>query len=676
MSQETRASQLAQDLDVEPARLTETYSGEGTTNQPIIDYIKPGEKINNIFTAKLKGIAINDKDSPDVEVSRLDDWKPTYVFTDKRVLGIMPMINVNDSEYDREHEILYSSITDVQTHFGWTKSRMEIEANGHNYHLWFSSTDKEDIDDTREYIIRNAEIRRDLQEIRSDLPITIDKPISLSKLDKADNILDDIESSFNIIKQKTSDYNIDEIDELEESIDKEKKRIQDQKEKKARQDIQEIQSDLSNIEKVISDSNLNEADTKLSNIESRLETVEQKASDYDIDGINELKKSINRQKQKIQEKKEKEKKQIRQDIQEIRSNLSNIEKIISDSNLDEASTKLSNIESNFNIVEKKASNYDITEVSNLQTSISKKKKKLQLKRGNYEFSGVDFRREITSLQSDLSQIDAFIGRRELKSAKDEIKTTKQRTELLAQNQCNKQQLDQISELKKSINKKRERIRSIEGKEKQPTEENHERTEPEKEIQEELNTVRFDLDEIDTLVIKPAFQQANKKVDEVNSNISSLKKRASQKNLDKIKIQLEELEQKCNEQLSKSHILSQVREMDPYEFEKFVAKIWEKQGWDAKATSGSADRGVDVIAEKVDAFEKRRHLIQVKRHGENSRVGSEDIQRYASLYQRDEQVDKVFVVTSNRFTSEAEEVAKRRDVSTVNGDELHDMLTET
>jgi hypothetical protein len=127
---------------------------------------------------------------------------------------------------------------------------------------------------------------------------------------------------------------------------------------------------------------------------------------------------------------------------------------------------------------------------------------------------------------------------------------------------------------------------------------------------------------------------------------------------------------------KSHVLNQLREMDPYEFEELVAKIWERQGWDAEATSCSTDRGVDVIATKEDALENRRHLIQVKRHGENTTVGSEDIQRYASLYQRDEQVDNVFVVTSNRFTSEAEEVAKRRDVSTLNGDELYKMLIET
>lgn len=68
------------------------------------------------------------------------------------------------------------------------------------------------------------------------------------------------------------------------------------------------------------------------------------------------------------------------------------------------------------------------------------------------------------------------------------------------------------------------------------------------------------------------------------------------------------------------ILSKVRHMSPDEFERLVAEIWQKQGWNTQLTRGSADRGIDVIATKKDDFEKRRHLIQVKRYGENTKVG--------------------------------------------------------
>lgn len=130
-------------------------------------------------------------------------------------------------------------------------------------------------------------------------------------------------------------------------------------------------------------------------------------------------------------------------------------------------------------------------------------------------------------------------------------------------------------------------------------------------------------------------------------------------------------------LTKSHILGVLRSMDPYEFEQFVADIWANNGWDATVTSGSTDKGVDVVATKSDAFEDRRHLIQVKRYGPDSIVGSEAIQRYAGLYaRRDEDIDGVFVVTSSGFSKEAETVAANRNVHLVDADALIKRLRET
>lgn len=196
------------------------------------------------------------------------------------------------------------------------------------------------------------------------------------------------------------------------------------------------------------------------------------------------------------------------------------------------------------------------------------------------------------------------------------------------------------------------------------------------VEEKIDSIRSSLNKVDSLLTDAEYEQAKQQVDKIKSEISSLKTQVSQKNYDSLDTELQRLEKKCNNRLSKSYVLSQLRAMNPYEFEELIAKIWEKQGWDAEATSGSADRGVDVVAVKQDAFEKRRHLIQVKRHGKNSTVGSEDIQKYSGLYQRDEQVDDVFVVTSNQFTKEAREVAKKRGVSLLNVDELYDMLIGT
>jgi hypothetical protein len=197
-----------------------------------------------------------------------------------------------------------------------------------------------------------------------------------------------------------------------------------------------------------------------------------------------------------------------------------------------------------------------------------------------------------------------------------------------------------------------------------------------EMEERIQSVRSKFSKVDSLITDAEFEQAKQILDNAETQISELKEKDSHKESGTLGEELRQLEQKCDNRLSKSRVLTQLREMDPYEFEQFVGRIWEKQGWETEVKSGSGDRGVDIEAMKEDALEKRRHLIQVKRHGQDTAVGSEDIQRYASLYQRDEQVDNVFIVTSNRFTSEAKEVAKNRDVRTIDSDKLHEMLTKT
>jgi restriction endonuclease Mrr len=193
---------------------------------------------------------------------------------------------------------------------------------------------------------------------------------------------------------------------------------------------------------------------------------------------------------------------------------------------------------------------------------------------------------------------------------------------------------------------------------------------------ELELIRSDMSEVNSHVLNAEFHQAKQLSNKVDSRISSVRTKISQEDLNTLETKVQKIEQNHNRQLSRPHVLSEVRAMKPSMFEDLVAKIWQKQGWDTEVTKGSADRGVDIVATKKDAFEKRRHLIQAKRYGENTTVGSEHIQRYAGLYQRDEQVDRVFVVTPSHFTSEAKEVAESRDVGTLNGDELYELLTKT
>lgn len=122
------------------------------------------------------------------------------------------------------------------------------------------------------------------------------------------------------------------------------------------------------------------------------------------------------------------------------------------------------------------------------------------------------------------------------------------------------------------------------------------------------------------------------------------------------------------------LLNQLRQLDAYEFEELVADVWEAQGWDTTVTSGSNDRGVDVIAEKQSPFQQKM-VIQAKRYRESNKVGSPEIREYASLKQQEANVDSVVVVTTSSFTSQAKQTADDLNVKIVDGRDLASIIKE-
>lgn len=121
-------------------------------------------------------------------------------------------------------------------------------------------------------------------------------------------------------------------------------------------------------------------------------------------------------------------------------------------------------------------------------------------------------------------------------------------------------------------------------------------------------------------------------------------------------------------------LSELQNMDEYEFEELVAGLWEKRGWSTTVTSASNDNGVDIIAEKHTPIHEK-HLLQAKRYSSDNKVGSPDIQQYSSLKQQIENVDAVIVVTTSSFTSQAQQAARNLGVKTIDGDELISVINE-
>lgn len=126
--------------------------------------------------------------------------------------------------------------------------------------------------------------------------------------------------------------------------------------------------------------------------------------------------------------------------------------------------------------------------------------------------------------------------------------------------------------------------------------------------------------------------------------------------------------------SKTELKRELQQMDPYEFEKLVADIWELEGYETEVRKGSRDKGIDIVATR-DSPVPEKILIQAKRYSTDNKLGSQEIRKYRTLYQQVDNVDSVVIVTTGEATSEAKGLAAELDVKVLEGNALSKILHE-
>lgn len=124
-------------------------------------------------------------------------------------------------------------------------------------------------------------------------------------------------------------------------------------------------------------------------------------------------------------------------------------------------------------------------------------------------------------------------------------------------------------------------------------------------------------------------------------------------------------------LSKAETLRAIQRLDPYEFERYVADLWERRGFETELRKQSGDRGIDIEAVRTDAG-VNKELIQVKRYKPDNKIGSQTVREYATLYQQVNDAYQVTIVTSGYFTHDAKQLARELNVNTVDGDALFEI----
>jgi hypothetical protein len=109
----------------------------------------------------------------------------------------------------------------------------------------------------------------------------------------------------------------------------------------------------------------------------------------------------------------------------------------------------------------------------------------------------------------------------------------------------------------------------------------------------------------------------------------------------------------------------LQQMDPDSFEYFLGELYGLDGeWKTRVTQTSNDQGIDIVLEDQETSV----AVQAKRYGPNTTVSRPEVQQYAGLKQQFD-FDKVYVVTTNEFTSGARKAAQQASVRLVNGNDL-------
>jgi len=109
-------------------------------------------------------------------------------------------------------------------------------------------------------------------------------------------------------------------------------------------------------------------------------------------------------------------------------------------------------------------------------------------------------------------------------------------------------------------------------------------------------------------------------------------------------------------------------LNPYQFEEFIAKLFRKMGYSARKTPNTGDYGADVIAKKDD----ETILIQVKKYNEGNNVTPKEVQRTLGALWKYKANKAVFITTSS-FTVRAKEIEKEAPIELWDKKILHKMV---
>jgi hypothetical protein len=94
------------------------------------------------------------------------------------------------------------------------------------------------------------------------------------------------------------------------------------------------------------------------------------------------------------------------------------------------------------------------------------------------------------------------------------------------------------------------------------------------------------------------------------------------------------------------------QLNPRQFEEFVAELWQRFGYDVELTKRTRDGGYDIVA-VGRSVASTRFLIECKRYDPNNKVGVSTVRQLYGV-KTDQRATKGILATTSYLTADAEE----------------------
>jgi len=111
-----------------------------------------------------------------------------------------------------------------------------------------------------------------------------------------------------------------------------------------------------------------------------------------------------------------------------------------------------------------------------------------------------------------------------------------------------------------------------------------------------------------------------------------------------------------------------KNLSPFEFEEFVAKLFNKMGYHTKLGSRVRDFGIDILVKKGN----ENVVIQCKKNTLGNLVGNKIIQQTLGAMWK-AKANRAIIITTSDYTTMAREQAKGAPIELWNKEDLHKMI---